>query len=160
MEFIGLQKKASNKSNVFILRHVVSLSDTNAMGGVVYFSNFIKWQGMARELIMRQKVDYKKLIASPLDMITHSCSAKFLGHLYFGDVVRLEVQTKKILPTSFVMVFEYLRDGGGDVVAVGEQRVTFANRENGELCRMPQEIFDLAKQVELETQDAKSVNRL
>ena len=158
MEFIALQQKISNKTKAFVLKHTVSLSETNAMGGVVYFSNFVKWQGIARELIMRQNVDYKNLMASPLDLITHSCSVKFLGHLYFGDVVRLEIQTKKVLPTSFVMLFEYLKDESSDVVAIGEQRVTFANRENGELCRMPREIFDLAKQVELETQDSKSEN--
>ena len=33
----------------FTYKHTVHLHETNAMGGVVYFANFVKWQGIARE---------------------------------------------------------------------------------------------------------------
>ena len=33
----------------FIYKHTVYLNETNAMGGVVYFANFVKWQGIVRE---------------------------------------------------------------------------------------------------------------
>ena len=33
----------------FVYKHTVYLNETNAMGGVVYFANFVKWQGVVRE---------------------------------------------------------------------------------------------------------------
>ncbi len=149
MEYLGLKENPAERTKSFALRHTVSLSETNAMGGVVYFSNFVKWQGVARELILQRELDYKKLMAASIDMITHSCSIKFLGHLYFGDVVRFEIQTAKILPMSFVMLFEYFRDDNSKIVATGDQKVTFANSRDGNLCRIPSEIYDLVKRVEV-----------
>ncbi len=33
----------------FAIEHRVYFNETNAMGGVVYFANYVKWQGMTRE---------------------------------------------------------------------------------------------------------------
>ena len=149
MEIVGLLEKNSTREKVYVLRHAVTFSETNAMGGVVYFSNFVKWQGVARELILCQKIEYKKLMSSSLEIITHSCSAKFLEQLYFGDVARIEVQTRDVLPTSLVIQFRYFDDKTDKLVATGEQKVAFADGKKGELCRIPPEIQALAKEVEI-----------
>ncbi|MFZ5801994.1 MAG: acyl-CoA thioesterase [Candidatus Omnitrophota bacterium] len=129
----------------YVHRHTILLNETNAMGGVVYFSNFVKWQGIVREMVLKERCDYRALFSEPVDMITHSCSVKFLQHLYFGDVVRIEMATDHILPTSFVMFFEYYRDSEGALAATGEQKVTFADRATGVLCRIPGPILEIAK---------------
>lgn len=149
MNTLELKEISVNKKRKYCVKFTVTLSDTNAMGGVVYFANFVKWQGMVRELIMRHKCDFKQVMSRSLQMITHSCSVKFSGHLYFGDVVRIEVQTKQVLPTSFVMLFQYFNDETDGLVATGEQKVTFADSKTGQLCRVPEEIYQLAEEVEL-----------
>jgi len=139
-------------SHSYVYRHTVLLNETNAVGGVVYFSNFVKWQGMAREWILMENTDYKKIMSQPIEMATHSCSVLFHKHLYFGARVRIEIQTTKILPTSFVMQFRYFNDQTNDLVATGEQKITFMNTKSGELCRIPEEIMGLAKAVEVQTE--------
>lgn len=131
---------------------MVLLNETNAMGGVVYFSNFVKWQGIAREFVVREQTDYKQLMASPVEMITHSCSVEFLSHLYFGDVVRIELSTANILPTSFVMLFRYFNDETNQLVATGKQKITFASKGSGQGCRIPEEILRLAKVFEISSE--------
>lgn len=149
MDFVELIKTKDAATKKFLFKHVILLNETNAMGGVAYFANFVKWQGMAREMILRQSPYFKELIIQPIDMITHSCSVKFLGHLYFGDIVRIEVQTKNILPASFVLIFHYYNNETDNLVGTGEQRVTFSERSSGQLCRMPEALVHLAKEVEI-----------
>ena len=130
--------------------HLVLLEETNAMGGVVYFSNFVKWQGMAREYILTRHPSFREIISGPAEMITHSCSVRFLDHLRFGDTLRIQVSTKEIMPTSFVMIFEYFNKETGKLVAEGEQKVAFADKTTGQLCRVPREIIELVKSVEID----------
>lgn len=129
--------------------HLVLLEETNAMGGVVYFSNFVKWQGMAREYLLTQHPSFREIISGPQEMITHSCSVRFLDHLRFGDTVRIKVFTKEIMPTSFVMIFKYFNQATGKLVAEGEQKVTFADKTTGQLCRIPKEIMELAESAQI-----------
>jgi len=134
--------------NEFTFEHTVFLNETNAMAGVVYFSNFVKWQGMARESILRQHPKFKEIMSRPIEMITRSCSVNFLDHLYFGDEVLIKVSTKQVLPASFVMVFHYLNKTTNKLVAIGEQKIAFADLQTRQLCMVPDEICELAKSVE------------
>ncbi len=149
MDISQLKEIVTSKEGKHCVKFDITLGDTNAMGGVVYFSNFVRWQGVVRELIMKQKCDFRKIMSQPLQMITHSCSVRFSDHLYFGDVVRIEVQTKQVLPTSFIMLFNYFNDGTNALVAIGEQKITFSDSKTGQLCRIPEEIYKLAKEVEI-----------
>lgn len=132
----------------FVYDHIVMLNETNAMAGVVYFSNFVKWQGIAREFILSQHPKFKEIMGRPIEMITQSCSVNFLGHLYFGDKVQIKVTTKRILPASFVMVFRYFHKETNKLVATGEQKVAFASLQTRDLCKVPEEIYELAKSIE------------
>lgn len=143
--------KQQANSKIYIYEHLVLLNETNAMGGVVYFSNFVKWQGMAREYILRQHPMFGKIVSGGLEMITTSCNVEFLGHLYFGDTVQVKITARDVLPTSFIIKFEYFNRETGKLVATGEQKVTFANKQTGQICRIPEEIFELAKAVEVKT---------
>jgi len=132
----------------FVYEHIVMLNETNAMAGVVYFSNFVKWQGMAREFILSQHPKFKEIMSRPIEMITQSCSVNYLGHLYFGDKIQIKVTAKRILPASFVMAFRYFNKDTSKLVATGEQKVAFANIQTRELCKVPEEIYQLAKSIE------------
>lgn len=132
----------------FTYEHLILLNETNAMAGVVYFANFVKWQGMAREYILIQHPKFKEIMSRSIEMITHSCSVDFLDHLYFGDTVQIKITSKRVLPTSFIMVFRYFNKLTNKLVATGEQKITFANLQTRQLCKMPEEIYELAKTVE------------
>jgi len=132
----------------FVYEHMVLLNETNAMAGVVYFSNFVKWQGMAREFILSQHPKFKEMMSRPIEMITQNCSVNFLGHLYFGDKIQIKVTTRRILPASFVLVFRYFNKETNQLIATGEQKVAFANLQTRELCETPEEIRQLAQSVE------------
>lgn len=154
-----MTKNKTAEENGYYYDHLVLLEETNAMGGVVYFSNFVKWQGMAREYILTQHPGFKELMSGPAEMITHSCSVRFLDCLYFGDTVRIKVSTKDIMPTSFRMIFAYCNKETGKLVAEGEQKVTFSDKTTGELCRVPKEILELAKRAEIVEKPQKPVSR-
>lgn len=135
----------------FVYEHQILLNETNAMGGVVYFAHFAKWQGMVREWILCQHPKFKEIVERPIEMITRNCSVEYLGHLYFGDVVQIEAATYDVRPTSFMMEFRYYRKDPTALVATGLQKVTFADRKTGQICRIPPEILEIAKTAEKTT---------
>jgi acyl-CoA thioesterase FadM len=133
--------------NYFTYEHLILFNETNALGGVAYFSNYVKWQGMAREYILCSHPQFKKLLSSGIEIVTNRCSVEFRDSLYFGDIVLIKIFIKQIMPASLTLLFEYLNKKTGQIVAIGEQKIAFINSESKQLCRMPKEILDLAESV-------------
>lgn len=99
------------------------------MGGVVYFSNYVKWQGMTRERyfvdtcpdwleIMRQVYELK------LNMITVEEHSYFLQHAVFGNEITIELRTTNVRKFSFDMLF-LMKNNHGVVIYEGMQRLAF-----------------------------------
>lgn len=114
----------------FIHKHIVYLNETNAMGGVVYFANFVKWQGMVREDFFMNAFptweDVIKLVmAGSVNMITVEEHSKFLRHAFFGDTVVIKVQTANLKKCSFDLVFKMYRIGEDGLIYEGWQRLAF-----------------------------------
>lgn len=114
---------------VFFLKHKVYLNETNAVGGVVYFSNYVKWQGMTRE---RYFVDtcadwpeiMKEVYELKLNMITVEEHSYFLHHAFFGDDITIELRTANVKSFSFEMLF-LMKNGSGHVLYEGMQKIAF-----------------------------------
>lgn len=113
----------------FLIRHKVYFHETNAVGGVVYFSNYVKWQGMAREKyfvdtcpdwtdIMRQVYELK------LNMITVEEHSYFVQHAFFGDDITIELRTGNAKKFSFEMFF-LMKNGRGETLYEGMQKLAF-----------------------------------
>ena len=114
----------------FIYKHTVYLNETNAMGGVVYFANFVKWQGMVREEFFMKAFpsweDIMKLVmAGSVNMITVEEHSRFRRHAFFGDTIVIRLQTANLKKCSFDLVFKMYRNAETDLIYEGWQRITF-----------------------------------
>ena len=115
----------------FVYKHTVYLNETNAMGGVVYFANFIKWQGIVREEFFIKAFPswqeiMKLVMAGSANMITVEEHSKFKRHASFGDTIVIKLQTANLKKCSFDMVFRMYRSNTGDeLIYEGWQRITF-----------------------------------
>lgn len=114
----------------FTYKHTVYLNETNSMGGVVYFSNFVKWQGMVREeFFMRAfpawKDVMKLVMAGSANMITVEEHSRFIRHAFFGDTVIIKLQTANLKKCSFDLIFKIYRNTENELIYEGWQRLTF-----------------------------------
>ena len=61
-------------SNAYEFKHVVSFEETNVMGNV-YYVNHIRWQGLCREMFLRQYApEVLDELQRGLALATTSCS--------------------------------------------------------------------------------------
>lgn len=118
----------SNKT--FVLEHKIYLNETNAVGGVAYFSNYIKWQGMAREEYFIVTVPVwqeivKEVSYGKVNMITVEEHSHFIQHAYFGDTIVISLQTANIRTFSFDMIFFMTNKTTNQLLYEGLQRLAF-----------------------------------
>ncbi len=114
----------------FIFKHTVYLNETNAMGGVVYFANFVKWQGMVREEFFMKAFpmweDVMKLVmAGSANMITVEEHSRFKRNAFFGDTIIIKLQTANLKKCSFDLVFKMFRNNEDELIYEGWQKLTF-----------------------------------
>jgi enediyne core biosynthesis thioesterase len=121
--------------------HVVSFEETNALGNV-YFSNFLRWQGICRERFLKEYAP--KLIeqfATGLKMATIDCSCSYYWELYPFDRVLVEMyldnyaRVAGATETDVLRIcFKYWKDEEPQrlLAAEGVQRIAFLYTESGE----------------------------
>ena len=145
----------SNKA--FTVEHTVYFNETNAVGGVAYFSNFVKWQGMVREEYFIQTVpswrEIMKLIGTGrVNMITVEEHSHFLQHAYFGDRIIIRLQTTNVRKYSFDMTFVMINAETEQVIYEGFQRLAFDNF-NGKFVEIPEAMYISIKEYEMDAND-------
>jgi acyl-CoA thioesterase FadM len=114
----------------FVFEHDVFFHETSGMGGVVYFSNYVKWQGMVREAyFIRQVPAWAELIKAAgegrLNMITVEEHSHFKRHSFFGDRITILLYTANIQKCSFDMIFRMYRNNVDEIIYEGWQKLTF-----------------------------------
>lgn len=114
----------------FIVKHQVYFNETNAVGGVAYFSNYVKWQGMVREAYFIQSVpSWREIMGEvtkgKINMITVEEHSHFIQHAYFGDAVIIVLQTANLKKFSFDMIFKMYRNTRENLIYDGWQRLAF-----------------------------------
>lgn len=117
---------------IFELKHTVYFNETNAMGGVVYYANYAKWQGMTREDYFIKSVPEWKLIMQEVvngnvNMITVEEHSHFIRHAFFGDEILIKLQTADIKKFSFIMKFSMFKADANELLYEGWQRLAFDN---------------------------------
>ena len=131
---------------VFSVTHRIFFNETNAMGGVVYFSNFVKWQGMVREAFLTQAVPEWPLLIEEarqgnVNMITVEEHSTFIDHVYFGDVIQINIQASDLRRMSFRINFEMTKNSLDRVIYRGWQKLAFQDKK-GNLMTVPSALFD------------------
>lgn len=133
----------------FIYEKAVLIKQTNLLGNT-YFSNFIEWQGEARErLFLTHPASLAFLQRYPnILLVTHTLHQRFLSNAYFGDTIRIEVTSKEILDYSLKVIFRYYNQADGALIGEGWQKICFFDKEQKQPCKVPQLFLDLALPIE------------
>ena len=114
-------------------RHIVSFVETNLVGNV-YFTNHLKWQGLCREMFLRDRApEVIKELQQDLALVTVRVSCEYLAELNVFDEVVIRMVQTALSQNRVTMRFEYWRQNGEqeELIAWGEQQVA-CMRRNGE----------------------------
>jgi len=115
---------------IFEYKHTVYLNETNAMGGVVYYSNYVKWQGVAREEFLIKTVPEWKLIMQEVskgnvNMLTTEEYSHFIQHAFFGDEIIISIHAEEIKKFSFKIIFKMKKKDSNAIIYEGWQKLAF-----------------------------------
>lgn len=149
LDIIGKWKYPGKK---FICEKTVLIKQTNLLGNT-YFSNYIEWDGEAREKFFLSHPAALEFLKtnSNIAMITHSLFHRFFANAYFGDHIRIELTTKDILDYSLVIIFRHFRIGTNLLIGEGWQKICFMDNNTDKPCPLPRIILDLAESIKEET---------
>lgn len=115
-------------NKIFEYKHTVYFNETNAMGGVVYYSNYVKWQGMTREEFFIKTVPEWKLVMQEVangsvNMLTTEEYSHFIQHAYFGDEVIVKIHAEEIKKFSFKIISEMTKNGSNTLIYNGVAKI-------------------------------------
>jgi enediyne core biosynthesis thioesterase len=125
-------------------RHTVTFAETNLVGNV-YFANHVRWQGVARELFLR---DHAPTVLDDLRrdlvLVTGHTHVDYFRELEAFDHVVVVMRLEDVVQNRIELGFEYYREGprGRELVARGRQGVAAMTREGGEVvpAQVPAEL--------------------
>jgi len=113
-------------ANYFEYRHIVGFEETNLVGNV-YYVNYLRWQGRARELFLKERaVEVLADLQDDLKLFTLKVDCEFFAEITAFDEVSIRMRLLELGQTQLQFGFDYVRldAGGGDtLVARGMQRV-------------------------------------
>jgi len=115
----------------FEYRYVVGFKDTNVVGNV-YFTRHLEWQGMCREMFVREHVpEILGELEKGLCLVTLDVNCDYRGEINAFDEISVRLRLGKLRRNRMWMEFEYVRlgsDGEETLVAVGKQTVACMRR--------------------------------
>jgi enediyne biosynthesis thioesterase len=112
-------------------RHLVSFEETNLVGNV-YFVNHIRWQGLCREMFIREHApSVLSDLSNGLSLVTVRCSCNYLAEIFAFDEVLIRMRLAGVSQNGLTMAFDYVRrsPAGEELVARGEQQIACMRRE-------------------------------
>jgi len=141
-----------------VYQHIVkvTIGDTN-MEGPVYWLNYLKWFGQARELFMLHFMEplIPKELSAPeffqkigVKIITLNAQMEFKHPAQFGDELAVNIQSRNFHESRVEVVCEIINLRNGQIMATGTQGLAFKNLAD-KIIRMPDEIRALAKEYEV-----------
>ncbi|OIO38118.1 MAG: hypothetical protein AUJ71_03855 [Candidatus Omnitrophica bacterium CG1_02_49_16] len=115
---------------VYEYPYLIHLHETNAVGGVVYFSNYVKWQGIVREdFFIKSVPEYRQImmdvVSGKVNMITVEEHSRFISHALFGDEILIRLHTEDIQKCSFKFFFRMTKKNENGEIYEGWQTVSF-----------------------------------
>ena len=123
----------------FVFQKRTFLTDTNAEGNV-YFARYFDWQGMAREDYFRHAVpDHMELMRTGTKLITVHAWIKYEHETHLFDEIVIKVRTTSLKRMTMELGFTYVNKQTAQVLAIGGQKLAFADRD-GKLIPIPPSI--------------------
>lgn len=136
----------------FTYEHVVTFADTHLMGSV-YFADYLRWQGVCRELFLAEHAAgvIAAVRSGELVLVTVSCSCEYLAELLPMDRVAVTMSLAAMHGSRIEMRFDYFRLGSDsqppELVARG-QHATACMRRSGdhlEPVTVPEELAEAVR---------------
>ncbi len=133
---------------IFIYDHLVYLNETNAMGGVVYYSNYSKWQGIVREaFFIRCVPEWQQILSEVLkgnvEMITVEEHSNFIHHAYFGEEIVIKAIARDIQKFNFKISYEMTKKNEQKIIYQGWQKIAFSDNK-GRFIPIPEPFLKAA----------------
>lgn len=132
----------------FVFLKTILFKSTNMMGNT-YFSNYVEWQGEAREKLLLEHPAASIFLKSnkEITMLTYCVYHRFIINTFFGDIIRIEMTSREIQKYSAVLVFRYYNDTDDALIGEGWQRICFSNTALNTFCEVPQLVLDLIEPI-------------
>jgi len=90
-------------------RHIVSFEETN-LDGNVYYVNHIRWQGLCREMFIRDHAPgVLTQLSNGLSLVTVRCSCNYLAEIFAFEEIVIRMWLADISQNRMTMAFEYVR---------------------------------------------------
>lgn len=126
-------------AKTFDYRHIVPLEETNVVGNV-YFTNYLRWQGHARErFLMDHAPGVLSALRADLALVTVSCHCDYFHELYAADTVEVRMSLGGAEGSRVTMLFDYFRLGEPlpQLVAKGSQTIACMRRDGPGMQPVP-----------------------
>jgi enediyne biosynthesis thioesterase len=120
-------------------RHIVSFEETNLVGNV-YYVNHIRWQGICREMFLRDHApEILHDLSGGLSLVTIHCSCSYLAEIFAFDEIVIRMRLADLSQNRITMGFEYTRSGPSspELVARGEQQIASMRRVENRFVPAP-----------------------
>ena len=130
-------------TDYFEYRHTVGFEETNLVGNV-YYVNYLRWQGRARELFLKEHAtEVLADLQNDLKLFTLKVDCEFFVEITAFDELSIRMRLLELGQTQLQFGFDYVRVGPGSIetlIARGMQRVACMRGPNTrtEPCRVPE----------------------
>lgn len=124
---------------VYEYRHIVNFAETNLVGNV-YFTHYLKWQGICREMFLREHApSVIDDLQNGLALVTVRVSCEYLAELVAFDELIVRMRLLDHAQNRATMSFEYWRQKGEqeELIARGEQQVACMRRTGETMAPAP-----------------------
>lgn len=138
---------------IFIYNKTVYLGDTNAEGNV-YFANYFRWQGEAREAFYAAYFPLDIWQKTGLKLITCDASVRYKKETTLYNQVQIQVQTANLRHMSGELLFTYTLKDTDTLIAYGKQRIAFAD-DTGTLIPLPPLMKDVGQKLLIDESEYK-----
>lgn len=123
---------------IFEYKSTVTVGDTNLLQNV-YFSNYFKLQGIAREIWFHESIDDGfSSFSNGLLVVTRSAECSYYKDFFLTDKILVKLQVLEIGKASVDLLFSFYCEKTMELHAVGKQKLVFVDN-NHKICRMPRE---------------------
>lgn len=117
----------------------VSYADTDQMD-VVYYANYFVWFERGRiEYLRALGLSYKEMEKQNLILPVMEASCTYKAPAHFDDLVLVKTKIEGLGKSSINFTYEVLNKETSQLLAIGETRHPFVNRER-KIVRIPEEI--------------------
>jgi len=137
---ISLSAKLS-KDRVWRHEHFITVEETNVFGNM-YFADFFKLQGIARDLMLLYHVqDIHQIMAETgATIAVVDAYNKFIKPCFFGENITIEISTKDIMRSRATLIINFRNKENNEMRGEGYQRFCWVSN-TGKVMQLPP-IFD------------------